>query len=329
MSLCILDHAGDTLLPRTMPATPEALLKAITPSRDQVVLAAACMFTWYWLADLWADHGIPCVRGHALYLKAIHGGKAKNDKIDAHKIAVLLRGGMLPQASVYPAARRATRDLLRRRMPLARQRGALLAHVHNPNSQYHLPALGKKSADTANRDGGAERCADPAVQTSLAVDLALSTSDDALLRDVERTIVKTATHHDAQTLSLLQTVPGIGQLRRLVRRYEMHHSERCPRGQDFASYGRLVKCATASAGKRSGTSGSKLGKAPLTWAFAAAAVFFLRENPAAQQCLARLEHNHSTGNALTILAHPLARAVYDRLGDFRKRSCYVRVGMRR
>jgi transposase len=313
MSLCILDHAGDTLLPRTMPATPEALLKAITPSRDQVVLAAACMFTWYWLADLWADHGIPCVRGHALYLKAIHGGKAKNDKIDAHKIAVLLRGGMLPQASVYPAARRATRDLLRRRMPLARQRGALLAHVHNPNSQYHLPALGKKSADTANRDGGAERCADPAVQTSLAVDLALSTSDDALLRDVERTIVKTATHHDAQTLSLLQTVPGIGQLRRLVRRYEMHHSERCPRGQDFASYGRLVKCATASAGKRSGTSGSKLGKAPLTWAFAAAAVFFLRENPAAQQCLARLEHNHSTGNALTILAHPLARAVYDRL----------------
>ena len=29
-------------------------------------------------------------------MKAIHGGKAKNDKIDAHKIAVLLRGGMIP-----------------------------------------------------------------------------------------------------------------------------------------------------------------------------------------------------------------------------------------
>jgi transposase len=48
-------------------------------------------------------------------MKAIHGGKAKNDKIDAHKIAVLLRGGMIPQAYVYPAAMRATRDLLRRR----------------------------------------------------------------------------------------------------------------------------------------------------------------------------------------------------------------------
>jgi hypothetical protein len=31
-------------------------------------------------------------------MKAIHGGTAKNDQIDAQKIAVLLRGGMLPQA---------------------------------------------------------------------------------------------------------------------------------------------------------------------------------------------------------------------------------------
>jgi transposase len=118
-----------------MPATPEALLKAIAPSREQVVLAAACMFTWYWLADCCAEHGIAFVLGHALSMKAIHGGKAKNDKLDAHKIAVLLRGGMLPQADVSPAAMRATRDLLRRRMPLARQRGELLAHVHHTNSQ--------------------------------------------------------------------------------------------------------------------------------------------------------------------------------------------------
>ena len=89
MSLCILDQAGETLVHRHMPATPEALLKAITPSRKQIVLAAACMFPWYWLADLCADHGIPFVLGHALDMKAIYGGKATNDQIDAHTIAVL------------------------------------------------------------------------------------------------------------------------------------------------------------------------------------------------------------------------------------------------
>jgi transposase len=67
-------------------------------------------------------------------MKAIHGGKAKNDRIDAHKIAVLLRGGMLPQAYVYPAKMRATRDLLRRRMHRMRKRAELLAHVQNTAS---------------------------------------------------------------------------------------------------------------------------------------------------------------------------------------------------
>jgi hypothetical protein len=67
-------------------------------------------------------------------MEAIHEGKAKNDSIDAHKIAVLLRGGMLPQAYVYPADMRATRDLLRRRMPCIRKQAELLPHIQNTNS---------------------------------------------------------------------------------------------------------------------------------------------------------------------------------------------------
>src|SRR5437763_13822080 len=164
---------------------------------------------------------MPFVLGHALYMKAIHGGKATNDTIDVQKIAVLLRGGMLPQASVYPAEMRATRDLLRRRIHLMRKRAALLAHIQNTNSQYNLPQIGKKIAYTANRDGVAERFADPAVQKSIEVDLALITYYDELLRDVERTIVTTAKHHDARTLYLLQTVPGIGQILSLVLLYEI------------------------------------------------------------------------------------------------------------
>ena len=313
MYVCILDQAGETRVHRNMTATPEALLKAIAPYREQIVLAAACMFPWYWIADLCAAHGIPFVLGHALYMKAIHGGKAKNDKIDAQKIAALLRGGMLPQAYVYPAEMRATRDLLRRRMHLARKRGALLAHVQNTNSQYNLPAIGKKIAYKANRAGVAERCADPAVHKSIEVDLALITYDDALLRDVELSLVKTAKHHDANTLYLLQTVPGIGTILSLVLLYEIHDIARFPRVQDCASYCRLITCARASAGKRSGTSGAKIGNAHLTWAFSEAAVLFLRDNPAAQKFLSRFEHKHGKGKALTILAHTLARAVYDML----------------
>ena len=145
---------------------------------------------------------------------------------------------------------------------------------------------------------------------SIEVDRALLTSDDALLRDVERTIVTTAKHHDAHTLSLRHTVPGIGKILSLVLLYDIHQIDRFPRVQDFASYCRLVTCAKASAGKRSGTSGTNIGHAHLTWAFSEAAVLCLRDHPAGQKCLARLEKKHSQGKALTILAHKLARAVY-------------------
>ena len=215
-------------------------------------------------------------------MKAIHGGKAKNDKIDSQKIAVLLRGGMLPQAYVYPAQMRATRDLLRRRTHLMRKRVELLAHIQNTNSQYNLPEIGKKIAYKANRDGVAERFADPAVQKSIEVDLALITSYDELLRDVELTIVKTAKHHDAQTLYLLQTVPGIGKILSLVLLYDIHAINRFASVQAFVASCRLVKGAKDSAGTRLGTSGKNIGHGHLTWAFSEAATLCLRNNAAGQ-----------------------------------------------
>ena len=114
LSVCVLDSDGTIVLQQTIAASPNAFLKAIAPFRDGLAVACECMFAWYWLADLCLGEKIPFVLGHALYMKAIHGGKAKTDKIDAHKIAVLLRGGMLPPAYAYPRGMRETRDLLRR-----------------------------------------------------------------------------------------------------------------------------------------------------------------------------------------------------------------------
>jgi transposase len=270
-----------------MPAGPAPFLKAVAPYRTDLVVCVEGIFPWYWLAALCAREGIPFVLGHALYMKASHGGKATNDTIDAQKIAVLLRGAMLPQAYVYPADMRAPRALLRRWLHLTRKRAELLTHVQQTNSQDNLPEIGKTIADKANRSGVAERFADPAVHKSVEVDLALLDYDDQLLRDLELAIVKTAKQHDANTLYVLQTVPGIGKILSLVLWYELHDLARFPRVQDFVSSCRLVKCAKESAGKRYGTSGTKSGNAALKWACSEAAVLFLRTNPAGQTELAR------------------------------------------
>jgi len=98
MYVYIINNAGEILWHRNMKTDRHVFLKVIEPYQEDVVVAVECMFTWYWIADLCAEKGIPFVLGHALYMKAIHGGKAKNDKIDSHKIAALLRGGMIPKS---------------------------------------------------------------------------------------------------------------------------------------------------------------------------------------------------------------------------------------
>src|SRR5262245_15468282 len=91
MHLCLLDAAGNTLVDRSLPTSPDAFLQGIETFQDDLIVGAECMFAWYWLADCCAQHDIPFVIGHALYMKAIHTAKTKNDRIDAAKIARPLR----------------------------------------------------------------------------------------------------------------------------------------------------------------------------------------------------------------------------------------------
>lgn len=310
MYLCILNQAGEVLLHRDLPAGPEPFLRAIEPYRANLAVAVECIFTWYWLADLCAREQIAFVLGHALYMKAIHGGKAKNDKIDAQKIAVLLRGGMLPQAYVYPRDMRATRDLLRRRNHLVQKRAELLAHIQNTNSQYNLPEFGKKIARKSNREGLAERFEDPSVRRSVKLDQALIDVHDAQLNDLELYITRSAKAHDADNFYRLRSVPGIGKILALTILYEIQDIERFEQVGNFLSYARLVACAKESAGKRLGTSGRKIGNVHLRWAFGEAACLFLRNNPAGQAYHQRLVSQYGKSKALSIIAQKLGRAVY-------------------
>jgi transposase len=313
MYLCILDDTGAIRLHEDLPTEPSAFLAAIAPFRDDLVVGVECMFTWYWLADLCQDEGIAFVLGHALYMKAIHGAKAKNDKLDARKLAVMLRGGAFPTAFVYPREMRSTRDLLRRRHGLVRFRAELMAHVANTNSQANQPALGVKTRTVGNQPAILAHFADPMTRRSVELDLDLIHELGRRIEGLEHDLLRQAKAHQPRSLDLLRTVPGIGPILAMTILYEIQDLERFPRVQDFASYARLVTCAHESGGKRQGSGGRKIGNGHLKWAFSEAAVLFLRGNPEGQKLRNRLARKHGKGKSLSILAHRLGRAVYHML----------------
>jgi transposase len=310
MYVCVLDAAGEVVVHQNIRTRPKDFLRLIKPYREGLVVGCECMFTWYWLADLCADEGIDFVLGHALYMRAIHGGKAKNDRIDSHKIAVLLRGGSFPLAYTYPRKMRATRDLLRRRNHLARKRAELFAHIQNTATQYNLPEpLGCIAKPNARGDL-LGRFRDPIVRAMVELDLATIEHYEDLLGVLERDLEKVAVGHDPVNLALLKSIPGVGRILGLVMLYEIEDIARFPREQDFASYCRLVKPAKQSNGKNYGHSGKKIGNAHLRWAFGEAVVLMLKGNKPAQAVLQKLASRHGKGKALAILAHRLGRAVY-------------------
>jgi transposase len=312
MHLCVLDALGTAVCDVNLACRPDPFLAAIAPFRKDVIIGCECMFGWYWLADLCQQEKLPFVIGHALYMKAIHQGKAKNDRIDANKIARLLRGGNFPLAYPYPKGMRETRDLLRRRNFFVRQRAALFTHLQILNCQYNLAPFPKKLSHAGNRleMDIAQRFSHPSVQQNAAIDLAVSDSLDQQIATLESYLTKTAKVDDVQTYQRLQSIPGVGKVLALVLLYEIHDIKRFPHVGQFLSYCRLVRCEHESAGKVLGCGGRKIGNAHLRWAFGEAACLFLRCSERARAWKQKQQKKRGEGKALAILAARLARAVY-------------------
>lgn len=312
MYVCVLDEGGKIVFHRNMGTDGQAFLEAVEPYREDLVVGVECMYCWYWLADLCAEHNIRFVLGHALYMKAIHGGKAKNDKVDSEKIALLLRGGMFPEAYVYPKEMRATRDLMRRRLFFVRKRSELYAHIQMTYQQYNLPAPGVKLAYRSKRTQIEKPFSDDSTLQSVNADLEMVEHYSDMIKRLEWQIEKKAKKNNKNSLNiaLLKTVPGIGPVLSATLLYEIHDIKRFPSVQHFASYARLVKPERSSAGKKTAGGGSKIGNQHLKWAFSEVAALCLKDNSNTKAYLQKLQRKHHKSKALTLLAHKLGRAVY-------------------
>ncbi len=315
MYVCLLDRLGKKRLHLNIRDNDfNHFLKLIDPYKHSLTVCAECMFGWYWLADACQAHGITFVLAHALYLKAIHGGKNKNDRIDSEKLAHLLRSNMIPPAYVYPADKRPLRALLRQRTYFVWQRSDLLARIHSHQLAHNRPGL--QGTNRYNRDPWEKRLLSqedhPVRQLALQNEMAMIRHFDQQILQVELQLHKLTKKIASRDYALLQTVPGIGENLGAMILYEIGDINRFPSVKDFLSYCRLVKGTVASAGKFKGLRGAKLGNPYLRWAFGEVAVIAKRDHSIIGPLALALEHRMG-GNkfkANTVVAIKLARAVY-------------------
>jgi len=314
MYVCVMDRQGKKLVHTNVLNNDFSyFLKLIEPYKHDLTVCCECMFGWYWLSDACQKAGLTFVLAHALYVKAIHGGKNKNDRVDSEKLTHLLRSNLIPPAYVYPADKRPLRALLRQRLFFVWRRSELTARIYSHQLAHNrTPARQTRRIRDSWEEALLKAEDHPLRQLALKNDLAMIKHFDEQIFQLEEELQRQTKKVAGRDYELLQSVPGIGETLGLTILYEIGEIERFPTVKDFLSYCRLVKGTVASAGKIKGLRGAKLGNPYLRWAFGEAAVIAKRDHylvgPLSQRLEAQMGGNKFKSN--TVVAIKLARAVY-------------------
>lgn len=268
MVICIMDSNGKVITTRRLENRAGELLQVIAPYRPYIALAVESTFNWYWLVDACRSNKIPIHMGHAYYMKAIHGDKQKNDKIDARKIADLLRVGLLPYAHTCSAEMRTVRDLLRQRLRLVQWRSSMF--VRTKMIFYQAGDIDTERAALRNksqRQKTVSKVSDPFTRMICTTNMSMATTLDEYIRRIEKEVLNHAHEHHRQDLQLLQTLPAVGPIIGLTILYELDTLSRFNRRQHFSSYCRLARPMHTSDNKPAGKGNAKCGSPYLKCAF--------------------------------------------------------------
>lgn len=310
MYICIMNQKGDIQLHRNIRNDFQFFKSLIEDYRENISVGCESMHSYYWLADGCIENNIPFYLGHAYYMKTIHGGKKKNDKLDSKKIADLMRANHLPVGHVYPKEYRATRDLLRRRIRFMTIRAEAYAHIQTIYRQNCLTIASNDVKNKKTRRELINKIDHKDIQKSIELDLDVIDNFDTLLKPIEAEIRAQAKHHDRTSLNLLLTIPGIGDMMSLVILYEIGDINRFRSPQKFSSYSRLVICERESGGKKYRGGFQKIGNPYLKWAISEIIIHAPSTSPVIKNYYEKLINKTGKKRAQRIMTHKFGVAIY-------------------
>jgi transposase len=306
-----MDKQGEILFHRNMPNDFDIFNKYVHPYLPNMAVGVESSCYYYWLADACGEAGLPFYLGHAYYMKSIHGGKVKNDKIDSKKIADLLRCNLFPLAYPYPREMRPTRDLLRRRHYFMWRRASTYSHLQLTCAQHGIIDLEPKVVkNKKERNELLKLFDDKELQMMLSLDLLFIEFLDPVIAELERHIRRQARYHNHLDYQILRSIPGVGEILSLIILYETHEIKRFKTVQRYSSYCGVVKCERESSGKKIAAKNTKIRNPYLKWAFVEIILKAQVSEPKIAKLYEGLKSKYGIGRAKSIIAHRFAVATY-------------------
>ena len=273
--------------------------------------------TWSVMYDLLEERVAKVRLAHPLKVKAIAEAKIKNDKIDSEILAHLLRADLIPEAYAPRKETRYKKGLLRYRASLIQVQTSVKNRIHAVLTRNHVPfdeqdaisdLFGKKGREYLSTVelGGLDNEILKGYLELLGTLVEQIRSTDKLIRSVIK---------EDELISLLLTVPGIGEVFAPLIRYEVDYIERFRRCSKFLCYCALVPGLYESSNISRTTCILKQGNKHLKWAFIEAVT------PAISHCVLlralydRIHRKHGHHAARVAVARKLAKISYHVIKD--------------
>ena len=306
--IAVLTEEGEISQQR-LPNDPVRLEKFFAELPPHTPVAIEASGSWWWLVDLLEHLGHDPILSHPKQTKAIAAARLKNDRVDAERLALLLRGDLLPTVWIPSAALREARELVRHRVQLVWLRGIVRNRLHAMLARRNLQPMSGKSWLTQRGQRELKQLPLTEAPSRIREDCAtLLPILDAQIRRLDADLV-TRWGRDPR-VERLTTIPGIGPFIAIVLVLELGDIARFPSAKQVASYVGLTPRIRASAGRIRAGHISKEGNRLLRWVLVLAATQAVRRPGPLRTWFHAVKKRRGKKVARVALARRLAEIVF-------------------
>jgi len=247
----IQDEAGKIVLERQVPHNnPLMFEEIIREVGGPVAVVYEAGLNWTWLYEVLEKIGDvkSITLANAYKVRLIAEAQIKTDKIDARKLALLLRLGVVPVCHIPNRQTRDRKEVLRQRAYWVRQRTGLRNRVHRLIGRQHglqMPQVsdifGKKGKEALHK----AVLPDPDGML-LKQDLAVLEQLDAVIKADEEKI-KAESKPD-RAVEIFTSIPGVGLIIASITAAETDGIGRFPSAERYTGYSGLSPTTHSSGG---------------------------------------------------------------------------------
>jgi transposase len=304
-----IDEGGRVICRANLRNDPQVILDYFAALDQKTRIVIESCASWYWLYDLLTDNGYKMIVSNPVKTKAIASARIKNDKLDSHMLAQLLRANLVATVHVSSIETRKLKELVRHRQKLVRDASRMKNRIHS--------ILAKNNSPTPFSDLFGVKGLQYLEEIQLPdyhrfqVDNLLSLYQhlQERIEPLTEAVNKLAKEHPMA--KLLVTIPGIGPITAMFIVAEIEDIGRFPSYRDLASYAGLVPSLNASGANTHTGRITKQGSVYLRTALVEAA----QAIPRMKHCRLNLFFRRRIvksgyGKAIVATAHKILQYVY-------------------